>query len=131
MRALDTNILLRYLIKDDPIQAAIAREFILKCTSENRGFINLVTVNELVWALKKIYRYEKSLIIDTIEKILEAEQLQVENSEVVLLALEDFRKHNVDFADALIGVINQYAGFAPTATFDKKAAKLDTFALLA
>lgn len=130
MKALDTNILLRYLIRDDQKQATLAKAFIQQCTAEDRALINFVTLNEMVWALRKVYGYGKSLIADTIEKILETEQLRVENADVAVAALLLYRRYNVDFADALIGVINTQAGYPKTATFDKKAAQLTEFELL-
>lgn len=85
---------------------------------------------EVIWILKIKYDYDKSLLAGTLEKILEAEQLQVENAAAVQVALGLYRNHKVDFTDALIGVINRQSGCSKTATFDKQAAKLAEFQLL-
>lgn len=130
MKALDTNVLLRYFIVDDPQQAAATARLIKRCTADDPAFINIIVLCELAWTLKIKYDYDKPLIAKTLEKILETEQLHVENAEAVRLALDLYRSHTVDFADALIGVINRQAGYSKTATFDKKAAKLATFELL-
>lgn len=130
MKALDTNVLLRYFIVDDPKQAAAAKRLIESCTADNPAFINTIVLCELIWTLKIKYDYDKPLLAKMLEKILEAEQLQVESAAAVQIALDIYRNHKVDFSDALIGVINKQNSYQKTATFDKKAAKLDSFELL-
>jgi predicted nucleic-acid-binding protein len=131
MKALDTNVLVRYLVQDNATQAKAATSYIMKhCTRSQPAFINRIVLCELVWVLQSAYGYEKEQIAIVIEKILQTSQFSVENSDVAFQALACFKVANVDFADALIGVLNNAEGYSKTATFDKKAAKLDEFELL-
>jgi predicted nucleic-acid-binding protein len=131
MRALDTNVLLRYLLKDDVAQAESARRFIHQhCGVKNPAFVNRIVICELVWVLESVYNFNKSMVVDILGRILRTDQLNVEDSEETLLALELYQKHTVDFTDILMGVVNRHKGYSSTATFDKKAAKLAEFELL-
>jgi predicted nucleic-acid-binding protein len=130
VKALDTNVLLRYFLNDEKRQSAIAANLIESCTEQNPGFINIVVLCEFIWVLKTSYGYQKSILANLLEKILQTGQLMVQESESVDVALALYRSHNIDFADALIGVINTSAGYKKTTTFDKKAAKLNEFELL-
>jgi predicted nucleic-acid-binding protein len=131
--ALDTNVLLRYVIeeKSDARQTTLARQYVRDhCTLENPGYINCIVLCELVWALRRPYRYENSAIVAVLESILGASELQVEHEGLLLLALEAYRRYDMDIADVLIGNINRQAGCSVTVTFDKKAAALAEFELL-
>lgn len=128
MKAIDTNVLLRYFAQDDPIQSPLANAFIEEQSAlEVQIFVNRIVLCELVWVLSRAYRYKKTAIANVIEKILSTEAFVVENSGAAWLALEDYKKSGVDFSDILISKINKAAGYAKTATFDKKAATLAEF----
>lgn len=128
MKAIDTNVLLRYLVKDDPKQFAAAQAYIEKYGSaEHPIFINRIVLCETVWVLGRLYRYNTITIANVIEAVLRAEEFAVENSGAAWLALEDYRKSKADFADALIGRVNKAAGYAKTGTLDIKAAMLEAF----
>lgn len=131
MKALDTNVLVRYLVQDDAVQAHAASAYIAKyCTRSQPAFINRIVLCELVWVLESAYGYEKRQIGEVIEKMLQTSQFVVEDLEAAWLALEAYNTTNADFADALIGKINKAAGCSATATFDKKAGKLSEFELI-
>ena len=123
MLGVDTNVLVRFLVKDDPNQTPLAETFFRKkLTSANPGFINLVVLAETVWVLSGAYKYDKATILDVIGKILNAAELVVENAEGVEVALELYRTHPIDFADALVSVHNRTFGCTITVTFDRKLA---------
>jgi len=131
MIGIDTNVLVRVVVADDPKQAAVARDFIRdRCTPDDPGFVSNIVLAELAWILAQGYGYSRIEIADTIERIMETVQLQAESPADAASALADFRAGTTDFADCLIGHINHTAECSHTVTFDRKAAKLPGFKLL-
>src|SRR5690349_10638999 len=103
MIGLDTNVVVRYLMQDDPLQSAIATEvFERRLTKEQPGFISMVVVAELVWVLQRSYQLAPGAIGAAVERILQAEELVVENEQEVFTALIILKKGGGEFADALI-----------------------------
>jgi predicted nucleic-acid-binding protein len=128
MIGLDTNVLARLFVEDDIAQARQAREFVAaRCTTEAPGFVDRVALCELVWVLASVHDYRRGEIAPIIEKLLSSSDLMLEDEGAVRAALQAFRTGNVDFADALIGEVNRLRGCDATATFDRRAARLDTF----
>ena len=128
MIGLDTNVLARLFVEDDIAQARQAREFVAaRCTSQDPGFVDRVALCELVWVLASVHDYRRGEIAPIIEKLLSSNDLMLEDEGAVRVALQAFKTANVDFADALIGEVNRLRGCDATATFDRKAAKLDSF----
>ena len=128
MIGLDTNVLVRFLVGDDPDQAARAARLIEeRCTGDDPGLVDSVVLCEIVWVLEAAYGYARPLIAEVIEKMLHTAELEVANTEAVWTALRAYRTSNADFADALIGRLNRQAGCVATATFDRAAAALDDF----
>jgi predicted nucleic-acid-binding protein len=131
MIGIDTNVLVRVIVADDPKQAAVARDFIRdRCTADDPGFVSNIVLAELAWILAKSYGYSRIEIADAIERIMETVQLQVESPTDVASALADYRTGPAGFSDCLIGHINHTAECSHTVTFDRKAAKLPGFKLL-
>jgi len=127
---LDTNVLVRYIMRDDIDQAQLASEVINGFSIENPGYISQITLVETTWVLTKKYRQEKSAIIETIRRLLNARELVIENSTIVRSALTSYQTTSADFADALIAEGGLQAGCRRTVTFDKAAAKLPGMLLL-
>jgi len=131
MIGLDTNVLARFLVADDEVQAARARTYIERAIAAGETlYINRVVLVETVWILAKFYRRSRPVLADAIERILQAAEFEVEEKQLVWEALQEFRRGSADFADTLIGAVNRFAGCSTTATFDKDAGKLKTFSLL-
>jgi len=131
MIGIDTNVLVRLIVADEPRQAAVARNFIReRCSSADPGFVSNVVLAEIAWILATGYGYSRLQIADTIDQIMETVQLQVESSTDIAAALVEYRAGPADFANCLIGQTNRTADCSHTVTFDRKAAKLDTFELL-
>ena len=131
MIGLDTNVLVRYLVQDDPAQSKLATKFIEKnCTDSEPGIIGHIVLCELSWVLESNYQQSRDQIANVIEQILQVSQLAIPNTELIWRALSDYRDSNADFSDLLLSRINQATGCEYTLKFDKKAAKQDLFELL-
>ena len=132
MIGLDTNVLLRYMVGDDPVQSAKAAEIIERqVTQENPGFVSLVSILEIVWVLGSLYECSRGEIADHIEMILAADTLEIQNEQEVYQAVIALRSGTGTFEDALIGALGAWRGCSTTLTFDRSAAKrLNGFQLL-
>jgi predicted nucleic-acid-binding protein len=128
MIGLDTNVLARLFIDDDPAQAPSARSFVAgRCSKQDPAFVDRVALCELVWVLMYSHGYGRAEIARIIRRLLDSEEIVLEDADAIGEALSVFSSRNVDFADALIGAVNLARGCKATATFDRKAAKLDGF----
>lgn len=123
MIGLDTNVLVRYVTQDDPVQSAKASELIESLTATSPGFISLVSIVELVWVLQSCYQSAKSDVVTVLETLLRTRELTVEHAEVIWQALRRFMANKADFADCLIERCAHAAGCEYTATFDQNAVK--------
>lgn len=131
MNGLDTNVLVRYLVKDDVRQAKIAADAIKSTIiSDGRCFINHIVLCELVWVLEAAYEYTKKEIAATLEKILMTRQFEIESKDILHLALNDYSNERGDLSDYLIGRINQAERCGTTLTFDRKLKHSSIFRLL-
>lgn len=131
MIGLDTNVLVRYLVRDDARQTAIATRLIeSKCTADDPGHLTLVVLCELVWVLARGYGYERSAIAGLLRRMLSAEDLQTERSELAWQALNLYAEGKADFADYLIGFCNKDEGAQATYTFDRRAKGCGLFQVL-
>jgi predicted nucleic-acid-binding protein len=131
MIGIDTNIVVRLIVDDEPKQAVAARDFIRdRCTPDDPGYISNIVLAEVAWILARGYGYSRNDIADAIERVMETAQLQIESSSDVAAALADYRRGPAGFTDCLIGHLNRTAECTHTITFDRKAAKLAAFELL-
>ncbi len=130
MIGIDTNILVRHLAQDDPVQSPRATRLIEHLLTEDRpGFISLVTIVETVWILRRSFRMSDAAIAAVLEKILQTDSLVIQNQREVLFAAYALRNGSGEFDDALIGALGRWAGCSHTVTFDRKAARLPDFRL--
>ena len=128
MIGLDTNVLVRLVVGDDPQQTRQAKAYVARhCTPDSPGFINCVVLAELVWVLASSYHYSRSEIATAVEALIAGVDRVVEHHHAVRASLDDFIAGRLDFTDALIGHVNRAGGCEATATFDRRAAKLDGF----
>ena len=131
MIGLDTNVLARYLVRDEPRQTRAATRFIeASCTVEAPGFVSLVVLCELVWVLERGYRYSRAQVAGLLRGLLQADDLAVERSELAWQALNAFEEGNADFADYVIGLTAHEAQAETTVTFDRRAGSSPLFRLL-
>jgi len=132
MKGLDTNILVRFLVRDDRRQAETASSYIRKATADGGVcFINLIVFCKLVWVLESAYGYAKQEIADVLEKMLATRQFEIETKDIVRQAVHDYRRGIGDIADYLIGRVNHSHGCDPTATFDRALKNSPFFDVLA
>jgi predicted nucleic-acid-binding protein len=128
---LDTNVLVRYLAQDDPVQSPLATDlFEHRLTEQEPGFISIVAMAETVWVLERAYRLTAVEIAAAIERTLQAAVLVVENEQEVFTAMTALKQGRGSFADALIAVLGLNAGCSHTVTFDRRALRLPGFASL-
>ncbi len=124
MIGLDTNVLLRYLVQDDPAQSPRATAIIEhRLTKQSPGFVSLVSILEIVWVLGSLFKRTRGEIAEHIEMILAADTLEVQNEQEVYQAIVALRNGTRTFEDALIGSIGIWRGCSATLTFDQDAAK--------
>ena len=128
MIGLDTNILVRFLTQDDPIQSPRATEIIeRRLTEENPGFVSIVAMVETVWVLDRAYGLAANEIAAAVERMLQTDVLVVENEQEVFSAMIALKEGRGSFADAVIAALGTRAGCSSTLTFDQKALRLSGF----
>lgn len=131
MKGVDTNVLVRYLVRDDTEQAKIASACIQKMIASGElCFINIIVLCELVWVLESAYGFHKKEIADVLEKILMTKQFEIESKDIVRHAVNDYRDGQADFADYIIGRTNSLKGCDFTFTFDRLLGRQGKFVLL-
>jgi predicted nucleic-acid-binding protein len=123
MIGLDTNIFVRYFVKDDPDQTRLAVELVHSLSPSEPGWVGQAAILELVWAVTRIYRIDKAEVIRILDTLLASRDLVVEFDDTVRTAVRLYRKGNADFADCLIGASARAAGCNRTVTFDWRAAR--------
>lgn len=131
MIGLDTNVVVRYIMQDDPKQAAQATRLVDSFTTTEPGFIPQVALVELTWVLSSCYRLSHEEVAQAVEALLRAEEIVVENAALVARALRIFRSGGADFADCIIERAAHASGCQQTMTFDKLAAKHGGMTLVA
>lgn len=128
---LDTNVLVRYLLNDDPQQAAIARQRIQQAVTDGEPVrISLLTILETEWVLRSYGKRDKATIIGVFQALLESRDVEIELEESLEQALHYYKNSNADFADCLMSSRYQRSECAAMLTFDEKASKLPGCELL-
>jgi predicted nucleic-acid-binding protein len=130
MIGLDSDIMLRAITGDDPIQSPLALAFLATLSSDRPGVLNPVMLVETAWTLRARYKYPMLEILDHIKKFMGSTAYHIVDRDAVSEALATSRKHSIEFADALIGEINRLVGCATTMTFDEGACQASTFTKL-
>lgn len=126
MPALDTNVLVRYIVQDDEAQLVAARRLIRKCVAEGQTLFIPVTVTlELEWVLRASFEYDKDEVLDALSSLFSAAELSFESERALEVALQLYRTGAADFADCLHIALAAQAGESPLWTFDKRACKVD------
>ena len=121
MRAVDSNVLVRLMARDDSRQAAAAEAFVAR-----GAWVSHIVLVEAMWVLESVYDLDARALARAVDMLLNHRDLTVQDSEVVVWALERFRgKSGVTFSDCLVLEVARKAGHVPLATFDRDLAKLD------
>ncbi len=130
MIALDTNVLVRFLVRDDEEQASAANELLSSLTVDRPGFVCREVVVELVWVLERAYGFPRDQIADVLEHLVSTEVLVIEAADDVAQAAFRYRAVSAVFSDLMILAAAERAQALPTYTFDQKAARQEGVVLL-
>ncbi len=126
MPALDTNVLVRYIVQDDSGQLAAARRLIERVVTQGQSLFVPVTVTlELEWVLRASFGYPKDDILRVLSSLFSAAELSFDSERALEVALQLYRDGSADFADCLHIALAAAAGEQPLWTFDKGAAKVN------
>jgi predicted nucleic-acid-binding protein len=121
MRAVDTNLLVRLVARDEPKQIAAAERFIAK-----GAWVSHVVLVETSWVLDSVYELEPAQIATSIEMLLNHRDLTLQDPEVVVAALTNFRiQPRLGFSDCMVLEIARKAGHVPLGTFDRRLGKVE------
>jgi predicted nucleic-acid-binding protein len=120
MLAVDTNVLVRLIARDDAAQVRAAEEFVAK-----GAWISHLILAETIWVLDSVYDLSREQITIAVDMLLNHQELTLQDADVVRAALTQFEEHpKVEFSDCLALEIARKAGHIPLATFDRDFAKL-------
>jgi predicted nucleic-acid-binding protein len=128
MLGIDTNVLVRFLVRDDAVQFEKARKLIKReVAAGRRVFVSQLVLLETEWVLRSRYGLPKTEIIAAISGLLDATDVQFEDESAIEEAIFVWKDNAADFADCLIGSQNRRLGCRATASFDVKASRLPGF----
>jgi predicted nucleic-acid-binding protein len=131
MAALDTNVLVRFLVQDDAKQGLLAQELIQSALAKGEPlFVPVTVMLELEWVLRSNFGFDKAQIILTLSSLLAAAELTFESETAVDVAVELFRQNKAHFSDCIHVALSHAAGMTPMWTFDRAASKVDGAQLL-
>jgi predicted nucleic-acid-binding protein len=121
MRAVDTNVLVRLIARDDSRQVSSAESFI-----EQGAWVPVLALTEAIWELANVHKLSSDDLIRAIEMLLNHRDLVLQDAETVAGALELFRaRPALEFSDCLMVELARKAGHLPLGTFDRKLAKVE------
>lgn len=121
MIGLDTNVLVRYLTEDDPVEARKAAALIQTVSARgDRCFLSAVVLCELGWVLRGAYKVSKADLLLTFDRLMSTTQFVIGSKDVVRAALEAYRAGRADFADYVIGELHRSGGCDKTVTLDRR-----------
>lgn len=131
MIGIDTNVLIRFFLADDSVQAQLATEFLeTGLSAREPGFVSIVTMVETVWVLQRVFKLRQEEIFSIVERLLRTDVLLIQSKDEVERAASFVRAGQGSFSDLLIRELSTTAGCSTTMTFDRKASKLPGFTLL-
>jgi predicted nucleic-acid-binding protein len=121
MRAVDTNVLVRLVARDDPRQVVAAEAFVAR-----GAWVSHIVLVETLWVLESVYGLDAGALARAVDMLLNHRDLTVQDADVVASALRRFRERSgVGFSDCLVLEVARKAGHVPLGTFDRNLAKLD------
>lgn len=121
MRAIDTNVLVRLVVRDDPRQLGAAEKFIAA-----GAWVSHVVLVEALWVLDAVYKRSAEQIASALERLLAHAQLTLQDADVIAAALGRFRAQpTLGFSDCVVLETARKAGHLPLGTFDRQLAKID------
>lgn len=121
MIAVDTNVLLRYILNDDEAQFALASSFFKARTVQNPAFVGLIVLCEMAWSLRRRYGFSREQVRSVVMRLFETAEVQIE-AEAEISPLVSGADMKADIADLLISHCAGRSGCAATVTLDRRAA---------
>ncbi|HUB50899.1 MAG TPA: type II toxin-antitoxin system VapC family toxin [Terracidiphilus sp.] len=123
MIGIDTNILIRYFVKDDPVQTPLAVRTIYSLSGAEPGWISLLVLAELTWSLRRLFKLDRSAIATVVRKLLDSQDIILEQDQIVRQALGLYASTKADLTDCILSVSARLAGCRTVATLDEVAAR--------
>ncbi|MGN6488831.1 MAG: PIN domain-containing protein [Devosia sp.] len=123
MIGIDTNVLVRIAVRDNPAQTAAAQRFLSGRTPEDPAFVSAVVLAELAWVLDRAYGFTHGMMHDVFDWVMESANIAVERPDLVERALSNANAARAGIADCIIAALAAEAGAASTVTFDHSAAR--------
>lgn len=128
MKAIDTNVLVRFLVQDDEAQSAIVNKLFTEAeTNKHPLFVSTLVLLEMMWVLQSVYSVARQDILLSIDELLSMSALAFQEQAMVRGFLAQAKNNTFDLSDLLIGQSAMHSGCDMTLTFDKKAAKSSYF----
>lgn len=124
MPALDTNVLVRYLVADDKKQFQLAKAFIEDAALTEPLFVPVSVSVELEWVLRSLYELDKAVILTVFNRLLEAREIEFQEESSIEITLSLYADSNADFADCLHIASAYSSERVPLMTFDRKASRV-------
>lgn len=131
MIALDTNVLVRYLVNDDAEQAQAARALMAGLGPHRPAFVSREVIVELVWVLNRAYGFPRDSVASILQALVATVELRIEAADDVVRAAHGYRMGGAEFSDRMIAAAARHAGAEALYTFDRQAARLENAILLA
>lgn len=121
MRAVDTNVLVRLIVRDDETQTAAAQAFV-----DGGVWVSVLALTETIWVLETVFAFSLNDQLDAIEMLLNHQLVTLEHKSAVAAAMELLRqKPSLGFTDCMLIELARAAGHLPFGTFDRKLARVD------
>jgi len=131
MKAIDTNVLVRFLLKDDEQQAEAAYRVFKQAEADRQAlFIPMLVVLETVWVLESVYAIKRQEILDSVEELLLMPVLEFETQSAIRNFVSSARENKADLSDLLIAHSARFSGCECVLTFDRRASHLDFFEII-
>lgn len=130
MTAIDTDVLVRYLVRDDAEQAEAARALLEGLTRERPGFVCGEAVVEVVWVLERVYRFGRVEIADVLLELLATDCLVFESADDVIRSVLRYRQGGPGFSDLMTLAAANRAEALPLHTFDGRLARVEGASLV-
>ncbi|MDR2703456.1 MAG: type II toxin-antitoxin system VapC family toxin [Cellulomonadaceae bacterium] len=121
MIGLDTNVLVRAIVEDDPVQSAQAQLRLMNLSMDEPGFVPHIVLVELWWVLTRFYKYSPSQAVIPLSRLCELRNIVVQNPILVKTAIKEVTDYGADFADALIVAVARSEHCQRVETFDRQA----------
>ena len=131
MKALDTNVLVRFLVKDDPAQAEMIYQKLKQAEIDGEVFfVPLLVVLEMIWVLDSVYKFPRQEVVDSLEALLRMPVLRWESQAVIQGLISSARDTRIDLPDLLIAQSAKHSGCELVLTFDQRACQFGFFSRL-